>query len=161
MGYRLKLCNWRLCFYLSNYQTIKSVSIQRFFILFIIFSVALAAVPLAVNYYFPEENLLIPNFWVLFFFFSGLTLIIFLTAYVMSRISSQASGQALLGGITIRLIFCMGIALVYISNFKVEPVNFLINFFYLYFFNTVFEIYCLLRNLRNQNTKWYPRNTWI
>jgi len=97
--------------------------------------------------------MLIPNFWVLFGFFSGLTLIIYLTAYVMARISSKASGQALLGGMTIRLLFCMGIALVYITNFKVEPLKFLINFFYLYFFNTVFEIYCLLRNLRNQNTK--------
>lgn len=129
------------------------MSIQRFFILFIIFSILLAAVPLAVNQYFPEKDLLIPNFWVLFAFFSGLTLIIFLTAFVMARISSKASGQALLGGITIRLLFCMGIALVYITNFKVEPGKFLINFFYLYFFNTVFEIYCLLCNLRNQNTK--------
>ena len=97
--------------------------------------------------------MLIPNFWVLFGFFSGLTLIIFRTGYLMMDISTKASGQALLGGIAIRFLFCMVIALVYISNFKVEPLTFLINFFYLYFFNTVFEIYCLLRNLRNQNTK--------
>jgi hypothetical protein len=108
---------------------------------------------MAADRLYPAMNLLIPNFWVLFAFFSGLTLIIFLTAYLMAGISNKASGQALLGGITIRFLFCMIIALVYISNFRVEPVKFLINFFYLYFFNTVFEIYCLLRNLRNQNTK--------
>ena len=108
---------------------------------------------MAINYFYPEKEMLIPNFWVLFGFFSGLTLIIFLTAYLMGRISNKASGQALLGGMTIRFLFCMVIALVYISNFKVEPVKFMINFFYLYFFNTVFEIYCLMRNLRNQNTK--------
>ena len=97
--------------------------------------------------------MLIPKFWVLFGFFAGLTLIIFFTGFIMSRISNKASGQALLGGITIRLLFCMIIVLVYLSNFKVEPLKFLVNFFYLYFFSTVFEIYCLLRNLRNQNTK--------
>ena len=129
------------------------MSIQRFFILFTIFIIALAAVPLGINYYYPQRALLIPQFWVLFGFFSGLTLIIYLTAHLMMRISNKASGQALLGGITIRFLFCMVIALVYISNFKVEPVKFMVNFFYLYFFNTVFEIYCLLRNLRNKNTK--------
>ena len=127
--------------------------IQRFFLLFLIFNIILAAVPLAADRFYPGMHLLIPNFWVLFGFFSGLTLIIFITAFFMGRISNKASGQALLGGITIRFLFCMVIALVYISNFRVEPVKFLLNFFYLYFFNTVFEIYCLLRNLRNQNTK--------
>jgi hypothetical protein len=129
------------------------VTLPKFFVLFVVFTLLLAAVPLAVDYFYPQENMLIPNFWVLFSFFSGLTLIIFLTAYMMAGISNKASGQALLGGMTIRFLFCMVIALVYISNFKVEPLKFLINFFYLYFFNTVFEIYCLLRNLRNQNTK--------
>jgi hypothetical protein len=129
------------------------VSIQRFFILFILFVLVLAAIPLAVDFYYPQRALLIPQFWVLFGFFAGLTLIIYLTAHLMMQISNKASGQALLGGITIRFFFCMIIALVYISNFRVEPVKFMINFFYLYFFNTVFEIYCLLRSLRNQNTK--------
>jgi RsiW-degrading membrane proteinase PrsW (M82 family) len=129
------------------------VRLQQFFFLFFLFLIALASVPLALNYLYPEKEMLIPNFWVLFGFFSGLTLIIFLTGFMMGKISNKASGQALLGGITIRFLFCMVIALVYISNFKVEPVKFMINFFYLYFFNTVFEIYCLMRNLRNQNTK--------
>jgi hypothetical protein len=129
------------------------VRLQQFFFLFFLFLIALASVPLALNYLYPEKEMLITNFWVLFGFFSGLTLIIFLTGFMMGKISNKASGQALLGGITIRFLFCMVIALVYISNFKVEPVKFMINFFYLYFFNTVFEIYCLMRNLRNQNTK--------
>ena len=153
MGDSVKLCHRCLRFYISNYQATKSVSIQRFFFLFIVFNIVLAAIPFTADRLYPARELLIPNFWVLFAFFSGLTLIIFLTAFLMAGISNKASGQALLGGITIRFLFCMVIALVYISNFKVEPVKFLLNFFYLYFFNTVFEIYCLLRNLRNQNTK--------
>ena len=153
MGHRFRRRDRCCCFHLPNHQTTKILSIQRFFLLFSLFTIVLAAVPLAINHLMPEKQVLIPNFWVLFIFFSGLTLIIFLTAYMMAGISNKASGQALLGGMTIRFLFCMVIALVYISNFKVEPVKFLVNFFYLYFFNTVFEIYCLLRNLRNQNTK--------
>lgn len=153
MGHRFGRRHWGLCFYISNHQTITILSLLRFFTLFLIFLLVLAAIPLLVDHYFPADQLLIPNFWVLFGFFSGLTLIIFLTAYIMAGISNKASGHALLGGMTIRFLFCMIIALVYISNFRVEPLKFLINFFYLYFFNTVFEIYCLLRNLRNQNTK--------
>ena len=153
MGNRFKLRYWRSSIYLSNHQTTKKLNIKRFSILFVIFLIILASIPLSVDYFFPDRELLIPKFWVLFGFFSGLTLLIVLTAFLMMKISKKASGQALLGGITIRFLFCMVIALVYISNFEVDPVKFMINFFYLYFFNTVFEIYCLLRNLRNQNTK--------
>ncbi len=152
MDYRVKQRCGRVLFYLQHYQTTKVLTLKRFFILFFLFNLGLAAGPLLVNFFSPQSALLIPRFWVLFCFFSGLTLIIFLTGFYMGRISIKASGQALLGGITLRLLFCMVIALVYISNFKVEPVSFMVNFFYLYFFNTVFEIYCLLRNLRNQNT---------
>lgn len=153
MGNGFKLCNWSVCIYLSNHQAIKRVSLSRFFLLFIIFIIVLAAIPFTVDLFYPQKDLLIPYFWTMFGMFSGLTLLIYLTAYFMTGISNKASGQALLGGIVIRFLFCMIVALVYISNFKVEPVQFLLNFFYLYFFNTVFEIYCLLRNLRNQNKK--------
>lgn len=153
MGNGFKLRNWCLCFYLSGHQTIKSVSISRFFLLFTLFLIVLAAVPLAADFSYPRKDILIPYFWVMFGMFSGLTLLIYLMAYLMMGISNRASGQALLGGIVIRFLFCMIVALVYISNFTVEPVKFLLNFFYLYFFNTVFEIYCLLRNLRNQIKK--------
>lgn len=68
-------------------------------------------------------------------------------------ISNKSSGQALLASVSIKLLFYMIIAFVYLSQNSVDPVKFLLNFFYLYLFHTVFEIYCLLCNLRNQNFK--------
>ncbi len=45
----------------------------------------------------------------------------------------------------------MGFALFYLHSYKADSARFLICFFYLYFLNTVFEVYGLLSNLRDQN----------
>ena len=129
------------------------MTISRFLIYFVLFNIALAAVPWICQTYYPGQNILVPNFWRLFILFSILTLVIYLVASWRMKISSKASAQAILGSITIKLLIYMIIALVYISNNTVEPVKFVLNFFYLYFFHTVFEIYCFLCNLRNQNLK--------
>lgn len=129
------------------------MSIPRFLIYFILFNAVLALVPLAANYYYPEAELLIPRFWALFWIFSIVTFSIYLFAYWRMSISNRASGQALLGSVTIKLLICMVIAFVYINGNRVDPAKFILNFFYLYFFHTVFEIYCLLCNLRNQKLK--------
>lgn len=140
-------------FDISNDQTIKGMSISRFVIYFILFIAFLAFAPLLAQYYFPDEDLIIPRFWPLFWIFSIVTFSIYLFAYWRMGISNKDSGQALLGSVTIKLLICMIIAFIYISGNTVEPVKFIINFFYLYFFHTVFEIYCLLCNLRNQKFK--------
>lgn len=129
------------------------MSVSRFLIYFILFILVLSVAPLVFQFYYPEMQLLIPRFWPLFFIFGLLTFSILLIASWRMRISNKASGQALLGSVTIKLLFCMIIAFVYINANPVDPIKFIINFFYLYFFHTVFEIYCLLCNLRNQKFK--------
>ena len=129
------------------------MTLKRFLLLFLFFNITLAIVPCLVQIYYPEKDLLIPHFWVLFGIFAALTFFIYLIAYWRMSISNRSSGQALLGSITIKLLICMIMAFVYLSENSVDPAKFLINFFYLYFFHTVFEIYCLLCNLRNQNFK--------
>lgn len=47
----------------------------------------------------------------------------------------------------------MSFALIYLYKYKVNDIVFVLNFFYLYFFYTAFEIYSLLSNLRVQNKK--------
>jgi len=138
---------------LSDYQTVKTMIITRFFIYFVLFTILLATAPLVSHLFYPEMKFLIPKFWALFWIFEILTLSIYLLASWRMRISDKASGQALLGSVTIKLLFCMIIAFVYINANPVDPLKFIINFFYLYFFHTVFEIYCLLCNLRNQKFK--------
>ncbi len=129
------------------------MSIPRFIIYFILFIFFLAIPPLVAQYYFPIEGLIIPRFWLLFWIFSVLTLGINLFGFWRMSISINASGQALLGSITIKLLICTLIAFLYISENTVDPTKFIINFFYLYFFHTVFEIYCLLCNLHNPKIK--------
>ena len=126
------------------------MSFNRFIIYFILFNLFLAAAPLIADNLFKDAKLLIPKFWPLFAIFSFLTFNIYVFATWRMRVSDQASAQALLASITVKMIFSMIIAFVYIRGNTFEPLNFIINFFYLYFFHTVFEIYCLLCNLRNQ-----------
>ena len=129
------------------------MSISRFIIYFILFIFFLAIPPLVAQYFFPIEGLLIPKFWLLFWIFAILTFSIYSFAYWRMSISINASGQALLGSITIKLLICTLIAFLYISENTVDPIKFIINFFYLYFLHTVIEIYCLLCNLHNPKIK--------
>lgn len=144
---------WSCCSYLSNHQTVKILKFSRFILLFISFMALLAAGPLISTYYFQKNDFLIPYFWELFSLFGILTFVIYSFASWRMQISNKASGQAILASVTIKLLFCMVLAFIYLYNIDTDPSKFLLNFFYLYFFHTVFEIYCLLCNLRNQKIK--------
>ena len=129
------------------------MKIQRFLIYFILFNVTLSIAPLISENYYPEYPILIPRFWNMFAVFSVITFVIYILASWRMSVSYKSSGEALLASIGIKLLLYMVIAFVYLSSNTVDPIKFLISFFYLYFFHTVFEIYCLLCNLRNQNFK--------
>lgn len=49
-----------------------------------------------------------------------------------------------------KMVFSMALALFFTIKFKVDSVVFVLDFFYVYFLNTIFEVLVLLRNLRNQ-----------
>jgi hypothetical protein len=129
------------------------VTIKHFLIIFLLFNITLAVAPSIAQIYYTEKNLLIPHFWMLFGFFSVLTSMLYLFAHWRMGVSNTASGQALLISITLRLFICMIVVFIYLSETTVNPAKFLLNFFYLYLFHMVFEIYCLLCNLRNQKLK--------
>ncbi|MBC8053384.1 MAG: hypothetical protein H7Y13_09995 [Sphingobacteriaceae bacterium] len=126
------------------------MTLQRFLVLYFTFLVVLAAAPLYIALYYPEKDLLIPHFWVLFAAFAILTFQIYMVASRRMRMNDKASGQALLGSVTVKFLFGMILAFVYLYNIDTDKTNFILNFFYLYLFHTVFEIYSLLCNLRNQ-----------
>lgn len=129
------------------------MGIGRFLIYFLLFNVLLSIAPLVAEHVYPEFPLLIPRFWNMFAVFSIITFIIYILASWRMTVSYKSSGEALLASIAVKLLLYMVIAFVYISSNTVDPVKFMISFFYLYFFHTVFEIYCLLCNLRNQKFK--------
>lgn len=129
------------------------MSILKFVLYFILFNILLSVAPLLAEIYYPDQALLIPRFWNMFAVFSIITFVIYVLASWRMNVSIKSSGQALLASIAVKLLLYMVIAFVYITQNTVDPVKFVICFFYLYFFHTVFEIYCLLCNLRNQKFK--------
>jgi hypothetical protein len=96
---------------------------------------------------------LVPKFEVFFFFFSALTFMICLAGVLSARKNSSLSAQVFLIATSVKIMLCMGLALAYLLKNHVNNVHFLLCFFYLYLLNTVFEVYTLLSNLRNQNLK--------
>ena len=126
------------------------MSIPRFSILFLIYSLVVVAIPLLLEgrvrfptvsaYYIPLS---------LFLFF--LTLIVYILSYLGIEKGGQTSVLALLGGLTLKMIFSLSLMLVLILKTTDNQKVLAGNFFYLYFLFTVFEVSCLLRNLRDQN----------
>ncbi len=125
---------------------------KRFFIAFGICTIAIALLPaLADN--LGKSGWLVPGFWLLFQFFSSLTFLISLAVIWAQQKNGTLGGQVFLGATTLKLLLCMTIALIYTHRYKVNDIVFVLDYFYLYFLYTVFEIYVLLTNLRVQNKK--------
>jgi hypothetical protein len=112
--------------------------------------VLLAVPPLCLQFT-GNENMLVPHFWVLFSFLSGLTFIMVTTVLVVQQIQPGLYAQAFLGVTVVKMIGSMLLALLFVLKMNVNERVFMLDFFYLYFLNTGFEVYVLLRNLRNQN----------
>jgi len=128
---------------LKNYKLIIS---------FLLFTCLVAIPPVALKFA-GLESWLIPGFWAMFLFVSGLTLIVVLFVLTVQAKNNEMYAAAFLGATTFKLLACLVFLLVFIKTKHPEKVFFVVDFMYLYLLNTVFEIYGLLRNLRNQNSK--------
>ncbi len=118
---------------------------------FIVFNILLAIPPVIIEIYYKSSDLLIPYFWQFFGLFAILNLMIHILARVGFIASNTGMVKTFLGGTMLKFLLWMIVIFAYTSKFDVNGTKFLCNFFYLYLFNSVFEIYCLLLNLRNQN----------
>jgi len=124
----------------------------RFILYYLGFVVLLAIPPMALA----ETSgayLLVPHFWVLFGFMSGLTLIVIALVLLVQQSNSEYYAQAFLGGTTFKILASLIFIVIFLHKNHVDKLIFMGDFFYIYFLNTVFEVYGLLRNLRNQNSK--------
>jgi len=97
--------------------------------------------------------MLIPNFWIVFAFMAIITLIVYGVSFIGIKFGGDHQAFIMLAAIVIRLLLSMFFVLFYLSKIKVDGLLFVANFFSIYFLFTVFEIYCLLRNLRHQIKK--------
>ena len=126
------------------------MSIARFSLLFLLYSLVVVAIPLGLDGRLPFP--VVSNYYMLLsVFLFVLTLIVYILSYLGIKKGGQVSVLGLLGGLTIKMIFSLSLMLVLILKSADNQKVLAGNFFYLYFLFTVFEVSCLLRNLRDQN----------
>jgi len=123
----------------------------RFIGYFHVFSLVVAGIAVALPFLFDDILLLSPHFWLLFAVVFATTLL----AYVLSDMGIRRGGEvsilSLIGGLFIKLLVCLAVVAVLIIKYPDNKMLTALNFFSLYFLFTVFEVTCLLRNLRDQN----------
>ena len=128
------------------------MSILKNVFFYLLFLAVLAALPLWLSKK-GHADLLTSLFWLIFFFLSGLTLVVVITVLLGQQLDAERGAQFFLGATVFKILACLVFALVFLLKNKVNKYVFVADFFYIYFLNTAFEIYTLLRNLRNQNLK--------
>ncbi len=118
--------------------------------LYHLFAVLLAAAALGLERAVAPEEILSPHFWALFLALFFLTLV----AYVVSDLGIRRGGElsiySMMGGIFIKMMLSLVLITVLIMKFPDTKLITAINFFSIYLLFTVFEVTCLLRNLRDQ-----------
>ena len=128
------------------------MNLSKVLLQFIIFS-ALLAVPAIILTYVENGYWLITDFWGVFIFMAVLTLVTTLVVLLVQQKNSEMYGQAFLAATTFKLLATLVFLLIFIKETKPLKIVFVVDFMYLYFLNMAFEIYGLLRNLRNQNSR--------
>jgi hypothetical protein len=119
---------------------------------FLLFTVLMAAGPLCLISS-GNQHWLVPQFWPMFAFIDFLTLTVIVGVLLSQSFMPEFYAQIFLAATVFKMLACLVFMLVLVLKTKVDKPVFVANFFYLYFLNTGFEVYVLLRNLRNQNLK--------
>lgn len=130
------------------------MSIRKFSILYtvLIFAVALIFWSLD-SFVFQNSAFLIPHFWVMFGYMAGITLLVYALSVVGIKKGGDHQGSIILAAIVLHMLLTLCFVLFYVLKVRVNAVLFIANFFSIYLLFTVFEIYCLLCNLRHQIKK--------
>jgi len=119
---------------------------------FLLFIVIISVPPLVLSYA-GYANLLTPKFWLVFLFIAGLTFLTVISIVIIGQINHELYAQAFLAATTVKILACLFFVAVFLTKNAVNRYVFAGNFFYIYFLNMAFEIYGLLRNLRNQKLR--------
>lgn len=127
------------------------MSLTKFTLLYFLYAACLAAVAYFLPFLLPDVKLFVSSFWTLFIFFSGVTFIAYVLAYLGIKRHPETGIMAIMGSITLKMLFSMAFVLIYSLNSKEKGLIMVLNFFSLYLLFSFFEIYALLRNLRHQN----------
>ncbi|WP_442794867.1 hypothetical protein [Pelobium manganitolerans] len=126
------------------------MSIQKFALYYILLLALSSFVYWALNQYLFPQAALIPFFWLAYAYMALITLLVYGLSVVGIKMGGEYQSTIILGAIVVRLLLTLCFLMFYILKVKVDAVLFVANFFSIYLLFTVFEIYCLLRNLRDQ-----------
>ena len=127
------------------------MSLPKFILSYLLYTLLLAGIAIALPHLFPNVKLLANNFWLVFGFLGGLTFLAYILAFLGIKRNPETGVLAIMASIAIKMLFSMAFVLIYSLNNKGKDLVFVFNFFSLYLLFTFFEIYGLLRNLRHQN----------
>jgi len=97
-----------------------------------------------------HADLITPEFWLIFFYLSGLTLLVVVSILVIRQLYPTMFSEAFMGATVVKILACLIFVVIFLAKNKVEKYVFIGDFFYTYFLNTIFEVYILLRTLRNK-----------
>ncbi|WP_343533651.1 hypothetical protein [Pedobacter sp.] len=125
------------------------MSLRKFIVAYFIYTLILAGAAILLKELLP--NAIAGQFWLVFGFLAGLTLIAYLLAHLGIQRNPQIGVFAILGSVIIKMLFAMAFVLIYSLKQAKGDLVFALNFFSLYLLFTLFEILGLLRNLRHQN----------
>lgn len=120
---------------------------------YVTFGLIIAATAWGFNQVFDEGRFLSEHFWLIFLFLFAITFIAFAISQFGVRKGGQTGVVAIMGGLIVKLLFAMVFALVLVNKQPGNQTVFALNYFSLYLLFTLFEVICLLRNLRHQNNK--------
>lgn len=81
---------------------------------------------------------------------AGITLLVYALSVTGLKVGGEHQSAILLAAIVLRLLLTLCFILFYVLKIRVNAVLFIVEFFSIYLLFTVFEIYCLLCNLRHQ-----------
>ncbi|UKJ07332.1 hypothetical protein [Solitalea lacus] len=125
--------------------------LRPFLAKFVFFSLIIALFIGGIQYFFPERNWFMGEIWVLYLFYTLVTLFTFVLAGYGLKKGGEFSVLTVLVTIVVKMLLCMSLALVLIYTDRItDKWIFISNFFLLYLLYTVFEVYNLIYNLRDQ-----------
>ena len=125
------------------------MSLRKFIVAYFIYTLVLAGAAVLLKHLLP--SVIANQFWLVFGFLAGLTLIAYLLAHLGIKRNPQTGVLAILGAVILKMLFAMSFVLIYSLKQVKGDLVFALNFFSLYLLFTLFEILGLLRNLRHQN----------
>ncbi len=99
------------------------------------------------------DDWLVPRFWLIFFFLSGLTFLVLGSILIVQQKNEEYYVQVFLAATTVKILACLVFIVLFLMKNKLNKHVFLADFFYVYLLNMVFEVYILLRNLRHKNLR--------